>query len=450
MEIRCGMESYRKHLTISRGEANLAILKDETLNERKASIVKAEMNLYYQKELALLMRWYKDKNMEERELEKALKETQFLILFLEYVRLQEIIQLEKTLRSQKKPSSLINRVATIIGNMGLFAMGGALTANVLRLLGLLYTVVVTAVAYVGGLAILALALPASLSAMILGVGIDLVNAIFHKKTPERSTVIGSNILLIGLASTALMVPLGLVPAAIMGFPIVLSLLFTGMVVVSYYKDKKHFDHNENQISINDRIIEHNENLLIKHFQILMINNQVDFENPTIQRLSVAIAEAKRENELLKIQCQTLSKVRNTHRISLVAVGILLVSALVFPPLSVPAAIAGVVGLGLFLGMSLYSKKLRDGEKELIKDKEKEMTIGAIQMVVCENTMKKIPKKILESKHEELKNDNTRQEIFNPGKLFEKDYMSEGMTIRMTEPEVSLPVNGNESIGLKWR
>ncbi len=434
------MQSYQNHLAISQAEVSRTLLKDKTLHERKAAIIRAELDLYYQNEFELLIRWNNDKNIEKNELEKAFEKAGFLLLFLEYIRLQEVVKTE----NNTKERGILLKFMAIIGNLNLLSMMGAFTANVLGLVGTLYTAITTAVAFLGTLVILAFAIPVALSTMIIGVGIELVHAMINPKTSQRGTVITSDLAILGLASTALMVPFNMVPAVFMGVPIVLPLLFMGIVAASYYKDKKQLEHKENLISINDAIIARNRALLI---QALTESNQLNITDPTIQRLSFEIAEAIRANAILDIQKQTLSTVINTHKVSLIAVGILLASALIFPPISLAASIAGVVGIGLFLGTSLYGKKLREKEQKLINEKVQapDMKIGAVQMVEFDNAKKNMPKKSIKLEKKE-KNEGHKKEPFHAGKLFEHAYISQKTNddaARIMPPTI----NENESTGV---
>lgn len=404
-------------MELSKAETSRAILKNKTSNERKAAIIRAELELYYQKEFELLMRL--NKNIHEKELEQAFENANFLLLFLEYVRLQETILFEKK-RKKNVITKFINIFASLIGDLNLFSMIGTFTANILGLIGVINAALLTTLEFVGAMTVLAFTLPIALSSMIMGVGIELVNAVIHPKTPNRSAIIGFDLVILGFASTALMIPFKLFPAVFLGFPVVLPLLFSGIAAASYCKDLKRLEHNENLISINNRIIEKKEYLLNKYLKNLTEENQIiNIENPIIQRLTFELAEAKRSNANLKIQHQTLSKMLTMHNISILAMTVLVVSAFIFPPLTFGAAIGSVVGIGIFLGVSLYGKKLRDDEKKLLTENENKnvLSIGAIQASEFNNAITKVSKAL-----PKLAKETTKEDKFQPGKLFKNNYM----------------------------
>ncbi len=411
--------NYLTHLIRSQAETNLANSTVMSLNERKAAIIAAELNQYYPNESELLKDWdnhyeYKDEN-EVTEV-KAMQ-LKFFLLKIEYEELQKVILAEKNAQKHKNRSRFLNRVIGMIGDLNLLSMTGAFTSNVLGLISILYNAITTAVVFAGSLVVLALSLPLSLATTILGVGIEFLNTLIHTKTPNRGKILAADFAILGFAVTALMIPFHIVPAVIIGFPVVLPLLFTGILAAFYYKDQERSNYTVEKIFINNQNIINNEALLNKHMQTLTRRNTKDIiEDPTVQHLSLLIAEQKKENALLEIQRQTLSTTIKTHAVSCVAMGVLLTSAFLFPPLSLAAAIAGVVGMGLFVGMQAYGKHLRNEEQHLLKMKEQELTIGALQMVEIEKAMKKIPKPSMEAKNSPKQ--APEMTMLHPRRLFE--------------------------------
>ncbi len=393
-----------------------SVFTNESLNEKKLRFITAEIDSYPQDEIALLvgdfaeineekkanhvmliLEWINKQNVNERE-KLFKKRDQLIFLHKDYEQTQKAIESEKIAqKNEKKLSSrLLHYFGAFLENLNVFSIFGAFTACTLGLVAALYAAVTTAAAFVGSLMVLAFSMPASLGTLIIGMGIELVNAVRNTETPKRNTVIASNLAILGLVGTAFMARFSVIPTVLMGFPIVIPLLFTGITAVSYYKDKKQLDYKDDLIGKNNQTIAFNKWLLGEE---LKKNNQLNLDSPTIQRITLMIAEATQKNVILEIQRQTLSSTLNTHKVSFVAMSILVLSAFVFPPLGLGAAIAGVVGMGVFLGTIVYGKQLRDREPKLIKkvEQDPEMLTNAIQEV--------------EFKKAAFKTDNGMKEIY---------------------------------------
>jgi hypothetical protein len=375
-------QDYYTHLEQSEAEVTQVSSSIQTLHERKAAIIYKEIETYYQAQTAILrsLQFVVVNRLDDLTLE-------CFYLIVEYERLQTLIQ-----QANEKKSTILSRFGAYLSKLNLVSMIGIFIGNVLNALSIISTLIATTATVVATLTLTAFALPISLSTTLISVTMELINAMANPNTPKRKTVIASNLAILGAAGTAFLVPCGIVPSAILGLTValpVLPLLFTAITAISYFKDIKLLKYKDKLIAKNNETIEDTKHKLKLHMRTFPLDKKIITEDSMIQRLTFQIAEKERENAILSIQCKTLSKTFTLHKISFLAIGIMIASAIIFPPVSIAAFIAGAIGVGILVVTIVHGNRIKKDEKREIAKNEIEMTIGKSQKNSIQEQMDKL-------------------------------------------------------------